>query len=167
MCAMTLTAETFGLLNSMFFDYNWVNIALALVIVVNFIIVFINSSKKEYIATYKWSLYAAAFLWLMNPLHVPFIGVFFIIAALLERQIKFPQEIGFSNEGITFNTFPFKSYGWDEVKNALLKDNILTIDFTSNKLIQKETESDVSADIEKEFNAFCNEQLANGSAIMQ
>ena len=72
-------------------------------------------------STFKWGLYAAAFLWLLYPLHIPYIGIFFIIAALLERQIKFPQEIGFSKEGITFNTFPFKNYTWQQVNNVMLK----------------------------------------------
>ena len=70
-------------------------------------------------------------------LHIPVIGVFFIIAALLERQIKFPQEIGFSKEGITFNTFPFKNYTWQQVNNVILKDNMLTLDFKIIKLYKE------------------------------
>src|ERR1044072_7974178 len=122
----------------------------------------ISNNKKEKIITFKWALYAAAFLWLLYPLHIPFIGIFFIIAALLERQIKFPQEIGFSDDGITFNTFPFKNYTWQQVKNAVLKDNLFTLDLINNKIIQKETESDVSPETEREFNEFCQQQLLHG-----
>ena len=163
MCVMTLTAEAFALLNSVFFSYNWLNIFLAAVIVFTLVMAAFDINKKEYVVTFKWALYAAAFLWLLYPLHIPFISVFFIIAALLERQIKFPQEIGFNNDGITFNTFPFKNYSWEQLKNAMLKDNLLTLDFTNNKILQKETESDVSSEIEKEFNEFCRQQIANGS----
>jgi len=160
MCIMTVTAEVFALLHSVFFNTTWINIFLLLVIIFSLVIAIININKKDSISTFKWALYAAAFLWLLYPLHVPFIGIFFIIAALLERQIKFPQEIGFNTDGITFNTFPFKNYLWQEIKNALLKDNLLTLDFANNKLIQKETESDVSTETEKEFNEFCKQHIA-------
>jgi len=162
-CVMTLTAEVFGLLNTVFFNYNWINIFLSAVILFSLGMAFSDRNKKEYVVTFKWALYAAAFLWLLYPLHIPFISVFFILAALLERQIKFPQEIGFSNDGITFNSFPFRNYSWQQVKNAMLKDNMLTLDFANNKIIQKETEADVSSETEKEFNEFCRQKIAIGS----
>ena len=163
MCVMTLTAEVFVLLYSVFFNYYWLNVFLAAVILFSLVTAALDRNKKEYIATFKWALYAAAFLWWLYPLHIPFISIFFIIAALFERQIKFPQEIGFNTDGVTFNTFPFKNYSWQQVKNAMLKDNLLTLDFINNKILQKETESDVSSDIEKEFNEFCRQKIAIGS----
>ena len=45
----------------------------------------------------------------------------------------------------------------------MLKDNILTLDFADNKIIQKETESDVSPETEREFNEFCSLQLMHKS----
>jgi len=45
----------------------------------------------------------------------------------------------------------------------MLKDNILTLDFANNKIIQKETEADVSSETEKEFNEFCRQKIAIGS----
>ena len=163
MCVMTVTAEVFALLHSVFFSFTWINIFLLAVIVLSLAIAIININKKENISSFKWALYAAAFLWLLYPLHIPFIGIFFIVAALLERQIKFPQEIGFNDEGITFNTFPFKNYFWLELNNVMLKDNMLTLDFADNKIIQKETETDVSPETEKEFNEFCRVQLTHKS----
>ena len=41
----------------------------------------------------------------------------------------------------------------------MLKDDILTLDFINNKILQKETESDADAVTEKEFNEFCKEHL--------
>ena len=105
MCLMTLAACVFCLLHSPFYKYNWLNVLLMAVIVFNLVMALFQN-KKENILTFKWALYAAAFLWLMYPLHIPFLSVFFIIGALLERQIKFPQEIGFSKDAVTFNTFP-------------------------------------------------------------
>ena len=162
MCMMTLTACIFGLLHSPFYSYNWLNVFLMAVIVFNLVMALFHN-KKENILTFKWALYAAAFLWLMYPLYIPFLSVFFIIGALLERQIKFPQEIGFSKDAVTFNTFPFKNYSWQQLRNAMLKDNLLTLDFTNNKIIQKETEADVPPETEQEFNEFCKEQLMHKS----
>ncbi|MFT4155524.1 hypothetical protein [Parafilimonas sp.] len=158
MCVLAIAAEVFALLHTPFFSYNWINIVLMAVIVINFMLSVFNQSEN--VITFKWALYAAAFLWLMYPLHLPWIAVLFIVAALLERQIKFPQEIGFSKEAITFNTFPFKNYSWQQVKNAMLKDNMLTLDFNNNRIIQKETESNVPAEMEREFNEFCKQQIA-------
>ena len=118
LCVMTLAAFVFAIMYTGFATYNWVNIFLAAFIVIHLFITTINF-KKETIPTFKWSLFAAAFLWLLYPLHVPAIGIFYIIAALLERQIKFPQEIGFSKDAVTFNTFPFKNYAWQQFKNLI------------------------------------------------
>jgi hypothetical protein len=159
MCIITVAASVFALLHSLFSAFAWVNVCLIAIIILILVFAFLSSKNKEDITTFKWALYASAFLWLLYPLHIPAIAVFYIIAALLERQIKFPQEIGFSKDGITFNTFPFKNYTWQQVKNAMLKDNLLTLDFVNNKILQKETESDVDAITEKEFNEFCKQQI--------
>ena len=158
-CVMTVTASVFGMLHSMFSNFTWVNIFLAAFIIFSLVMAFFDKDKTDRIVTFKWALYASAFLWLLYPLHLPFISIFFVIAALLERQIKFPQEIGFNHEGITFNTFPFKNYFFFFLNNVMLKDNLLTLDFADNKIIQKETETDVPPETEKEFNEFCREQL--------
>ncbi|MEO8711852.1 MAG: hypothetical protein ABI405_06985 [Parafilimonas sp.] len=163
MCLMTVTASAFGMLQTTFTNLSWINIFLAGVIVYNLIFSFLNRNEKGSIVTFKWALYASAFLWLLYPLNIMGISIFFIIAALLERQIKSPQEIGFSKDGITFNTFPFKNYTWQQVSNVILKDDLLTLDRANNKILQKETETEVSPETEREFNEFCKQQLLNKS----
>lgn len=160
MCLMTIAASVFALLQWPFVTLSWVNIALIGIIVFNLSMGLFNR-ESETIHTFKWALYAAAFLWLLYPLHIVYISIFFVIAALLERQIKFPQEIGFSKEAITFNTFPFKNYGWEQVKNVMLKDDMLTIDFKNNKIMQREIEPAELTEEETEFNEFCRQQLAH------
>ncbi|MBV9962923.1 MAG: hypothetical protein JO072_11815 [Parafilimonas sp.] len=161
LCVITTTAAIYALLQSWFYSYMWLNVLLIAVVVTSLIIALFNLNKKESITTFKWALYASAFLWLLNPLHQPFIGIVFIIAALLERQVKFPQEIGFRKEGITFNTFPFKNYTWQQVKNVVLKDDIITLDFVNNKIIQRELEPAELTEEEDEFNEFCKLQIRN------
>ncbi len=119
--------------------------------------------KKESIVYYRLGLLIATIGWVINyrkldgPLWIP---VLYFIAVLFEKQVKFPKEIAFDEEGIIINSFPKKSYRWGLFSNVVLKDCILTIDFKNNKLIQKETQEDTTEQEEKEFNEFCKKQLA-------
>ena len=86
-----------------------------------------------------------------------------LIAALFERQVKFPYEIAVDPAGILINTFPKKFYPWAEINNMLIKDDYITIDFKNNKLIQKQINEPVTETIKNEFNAFCAEHLAKNN----
>lgn len=114
---------------------------------------------KAEIPYYRTGLFFAVYAWYQDPLFLPWLSFFYAIIALLERQAKFPSEIGFSEELIVVNSFPKKKYSWNEINNALIKDGILTVDFKNNMLIQKEIEDDVSTELETEFNHFCQQQL--------
>jgi hypothetical protein len=57
--------------------------------------------------------------------------------------------------------FPGKKYQWNQFSNIVLKDNILTLDFKNNKLLQAEiTTININEDA---FNTFAKEQLVNRS----
>lgn len=119
-------------------------------------------ARKGEIVFYRVGLLLATIGWTIawkngGPLWIP---VLYAIATLAEKQVKFPQEIAFNEEGIVVNTFPKKEYAWSALNNVVLKDNILTIDFKNNKLIQKEIESDASQKDEQEFNGFCRTMLS-------
>lgn len=67
----------------------------------------------------------------------------------------------FSISHIEKINFPVKKYTWDEFANVILKDNLLTLDFKNNRLLQAEIEV---ADINEEaFNTFAKQQLAKHS----
>jgi hypothetical protein len=54
-------------------------------------------------------------------------SLFYIaVATLAEKQVKFPQEIAFNEDGIIINTIPKREYAWSALSNVVLKDNILT-----------------------------------------
>ncbi len=106
-------------------------------------------------AFFRLGLLIGAAGWFIGPQKNIWMGILYTIAGLLEKQVKFPKEIGFSEGQITFNTFPKKVLRWNEISNALIKDGLITIDLKNNKLLQKEIEGYVTADIEKEFNDFC------------
>lgn len=114
--------------------------------------------SKGGIPYYRLGLLFASWSWFLLPNGL-LIAAIYLIAALFERQVKFPYEIAFDPNGIVINTFPKKHYSWNAIQNALIKDDIITIDFKNNHLIQKEINEPVTANVVTEFNQFCQEQL--------
>lgn len=64
----------------------------------------------------------------------------------------------FDKEKITKINFPKKEFDWNLFSNVILKDNILTLDFKNNKLIQSEIEKSQNAN-EVEFNEFAQSKI--------
>lgn len=72
------------------------------------------------------------------------------------------REIGFSQKEIIINGFFKKGIKWEELNQVIIKDDILTIDFKNNKLIQSETDDEDDDDYEvgdDEFNTFCRNRI--------
>jgi hypothetical protein len=120
--------------------------------------------KSGKIPYYRLSLLLASWGWFLQPNGLLIAGIF-LIGALFERQVKFPYEVAFDPTGIVINTFPKKYYSWTLIQNALIKDDLMTIDFKNNKLIQKQINEPVSISITAEFNAFCAQQITNSNLI--
>jgi hypothetical protein len=117
-------------------------------------------AKRGVLPYYRLGLLIASWGWFLQPNGLIIAGIF-LIGALFERQVKFPYEIAFDPAGIVINTFPKKHYPWGYVENAIIKDDLMTLDFKDNKLIQKQINEPVSSTITNEFNAFCAEQIAH------
>ncbi|MDB5230260.1 MAG: hypothetical protein JWN76_1065 [Chitinophagaceae bacterium] len=120
---------------------------------------------KDEIVFYRLALIIASIGWFHSTHGNVWIGGLLLVVAFLEKQVKFPQEIGFTQEGITFNTFPKKNYEWTEISNVILKDELLTIDFSNNKLLQKETEAGIAPRIEIEFNSYCKSIIQSSPVL--
>jgi len=113
--------------------------------------------KKVY---YSRALLIAALVWMKMPFY-QWLSFVFIILALLEYQAKYSIEIGFSEKEVVWNSFFKKKYAWSQFSNIVLKDGLLTLDFSNNKVVQREVEDDEEDDAdEEEFNNFCRNQLA-------
>ena len=113
--------------------------------------------KRE--VNYSRALLIAGFAWLSMP-YLRWLAIPFVLMALFERHAKLPVEIGFTNDGIVFNTLFRRRYPWSDFNNIVLKDDLLTLDFKNNRLLQRETvDEDGDAD-EEEFNAYCRQRLA-------
>ena len=118
--------------------------------------------KKNGQASFSVGLIIAALGWLLGGAYINnWMAILYLLAAFAEKQVKFPSEIGFSKEKISFNTFPKKILGWNEVNNVLLKDGLLTIDKKNNQLLQKEIDGEVAAEVENEFNQFCSSCISS------
>ena len=120
----------------------------------------VAQKRKKGLVYFRLALLLSAVGWIIQPYRQIALAALYAIAGLIEKQVKFPEEIGFSEESIVFNSFPKKTYNWSDIKNVVLKDNLLTVDFTNNKLVQKEIDEEVSSHVEVEFNEFCRTQLA-------
>ncbi len=120
--------------------------------------------KKNLHPFFRIGLLIAAAGWLFIP-NSKWMTIVYLIAAILEKQAKFPQEIAFGKEEIVFNSFPKKRHSWSELNNVIIKDGIITVDFKNNQLIQKEIQSGTTAQDEKEFNEFCHLRLKESFTV--
>ena len=84
-----------------------------------------------------------------------------IILIIMGFLFKFSMQkirFVFSRQSVMKTNFPKKEYDWNLFSNVMLRDNILTLDFKNNKLIQVEIE-----DPEKinsiEFNEFTKSKI--------
>jgi hypothetical protein len=90
------------------------------------------------------------------------IGILIIISGLIEKIILQKREFGFSKNIIQENGIFGKKINWGELNRVILKDDILTIDYKNNKLIQVHTDNEDDDDYEveaDEFNAYCQNRL--------
>ncbi len=121
----------------------------------------VRSANKHFQVHYRLELMIAAMAWILLPLfpNGSWIGWGYALMAVIERWVKFPDEIGFSKEVVVRNAFPKKKYEWFEIDNVMIRDNLFTLDLRNNKLIQKELDEPITPALEKEFNAYCKAQL--------
>lgn len=132
----------------------------ALIILVIFLYLKFRIYRKERIY-YTAGLAIAAITFAAGPNRNPWLFALYVACLLLERELKFHKEIGFTEQEIVFNTLFKKHYDWAVMNNVLIKDGLITLDFKNNKVMQKEIEGDVSKAIEEEFNSFCRKQVDN------
>ena len=94
---------------------------------------------------------------------LPFIiGALLITCGLIEKTIVQKRELGFSKNFIQENGFFGKKINWNELNRVVSKDDILTIDFKNNKLIQVYTDNEEDDEYEvgsDEFNAYCQNRI--------
>jgi hypothetical protein len=129
---------------------------IAVVIIWN--IYMIRSKKREKVY-YNRALFFAALVWANMP-YFQWLVFVFAFLGLAEYHAKFPLEIGFSDQQVVFNSLFKRKFSWEAFNNVMLKDNLLTLDFKSNRLFQRETIDEEGDAEEEEFNVYCKQRLA-------
>ncbi len=94
----------------------------------------------------EWVYFALMLLWIDSY----FFAILNLVFMLQYTAATQPIIYLFSEE-IKQKNFPWKKYQWNDFSNIVLKDNILTLDFKNNKVIQAEIENRVD---ERAFNSF-------------
>jgi hypothetical protein len=92
-----------------------------------------------------------------------YVGSMLILAGIVEKYISKNKEIGFSEAGIVMSGLFPKTISWSELNNVIIKDDLLTMDFKNNKVIQRYTddEEDDEYEVESdEFNEYCLGKLS-------
>jgi hypothetical protein len=138
--------------------YGYLTGGTAVLLIAGVIVNFFTRRRRQ--VRYRYLLLIAGVCWL-GMTGAPWIAAFFFLLAFLEFQAKRPLEIGFHHDRVVINTLFKRSHVWADFNNVMLKDGLLTLDFSNNKLFQKEVadEEDEDDAEEEEFNAFCREQL--------
>lgn len=142
---------------------------IGLIFVAGVVIYNLIQSRRKRKVYYSRALLIAALVWMKMP-YLQWLAFVFIILGLLEYQAKYSVEIGFTDDRVVINYMFKKVYRWDQFTNIVLKDGIITLDFTNNRILQREIEEDddeEDAD-EEEFNAYCRTRInANGRESAQ
>lgn len=133
--------------------YRWISSLAFAVLIIGWGAFCIWQKKKGTPPFYRFGLLLGAMGWYSMEDGL-WIALIYLLAAMLEKQVKFPEEIAFDENEIVFNSFPKKRFDWAALSNVVLKDGLLTLDFKNDRLIQKELESETSKTTEEEFNAF-------------
>ena len=89
-------------------------------------------------------------------------GLLLLALARIESEALKPVEIGFAEDHVRIGGWRPRKIQWSDLRNVVLKDGLLTLDFADNRLFQRETDDldDEEYDgTEDEFNIFCRRHL--------
>jgi hypothetical protein len=122
--------------------------------------------RKRTMATETFSLVLALFyghFWLQHAGIIAmliFAAVYITVTLIKGKRTT----VLITEEGIHLTRmFKTATFPWGAMENVVLKDNLLTMDFTTNKIIQVEILENSKMVDETEFNFFCGQQLNNKS----
>lgn len=142
-----------------------------------------KKKDKSYITIYL----LVAVIWIAETPYYYFSILFFILL-FFQFRMENNALISFSTSEIKIKRFFLSEYKWTAFNNIILKDGLLTLDFTNNKIMQVEPDwtepylfanqqggeldayEDVAGEdypkLEGEFNDFCNKQLNSAASTI-
>jgi len=116
--------------------------------------------NKKHIKTpiIEITLIASALLWMYFGNF--WMGIIMLCFAVMSFFANKKLVILFTEEGITYPSFPVKNYAWAGVVHVVWKDDILTIDLKDNKLLQFNIEKEFADGFDwVGFNKWCAKQV--------
>ena len=111
----------------------------------------------------EWLFFLIAFCWLGTE-NYWLVAISVTMGLLFFLAMK-NMEFVFQKKGVEKLNFPRKLFEWDLFDNVLLKDDILTLDFKSNRIMQAEIDPVTDVD-ETKFNAFVGSQVEMSNISM-
>lgn len=107
-----------------------------------------------------WAIYIAlAVCWAMSGQYwmLPVLLLLAWLDQLAGRKIR----LVFYPDRIVLRAFPKKTIRWETLSNVILKDGILTLNYTNDHILQSAIAPESQGISENEFNSFCTSRLAN------
>lgn len=138
-------------------QYYFINIAAAIALFI--MAVWVNKLFAQFRLNCSLLLCTAAVIIFIATRSVPFAAML-LVFGLSIKKLEIQPIINVHTEGVNIKKlFGNPIHSWSEFNNIVLKDNLLTLDFKNNKLLQLAIiENDTSVD-ENIFNTFCSELI--------
>ncbi|HMG83721.1 MAG TPA: hypothetical protein VK559_11845 [Ferruginibacter sp.] len=142
---------------SLFFGNYMIGLATAIILLA--ISYFVKTISKKFRISRPVLLIVAAIVLFIGTGSYIFSGILLCYALLLQVLQKRPEVFIDKNKIVLKKVFMNETYEWTDFNNIILKDGLLTLDFTDNKLLQLYIDDRKTTIYENFFNSFCSEQL--------
>jgi len=117
---------------------------------------FVNKLMVKYKVNTIVILSLAAIIFFIATHSIAFALMLVLSSIIIKKLYKQPV-INVNSHGIIINkTLSNTTHLWSEFNNIILKDDLLTLDFKDNKLLQLNIEADETLTDESSFNNFCS-----------
>jgi hypothetical protein len=88
------------------------------------------------------------------------VTVAFVLIYFIEKRWNRPFVVRVNEEGIWFpRIFRSQLFPWNRFNHVILRNNLLTLDFTSNRVVQLDLDKTFEVSQAINFNVFCTRQL--------
>lgn len=95
---------------------------------------------------------------LMILIALSFVAIFYI-----EQRWKKPFILRVTEEGLWFpKLFKYQLFPWGSFNHVILRNNLLTLDFSSNRIVQLDLDTRVAEEETRGFNLFCSRYINDG-----
>lgn len=96
---------------------------------------------------------------LMAVIALSFVAIFYI-----EQRWKRPFVLRVDEEGLWFpRLFNYQLFPWGKFNHIVLHNNLLTLDFSSNRVVQLDLDTRVGEEDSQGFNRFCSRHIEGRS----